>query len=213
MHLLKTLRTIIAFFGINGRNMGNFTTVEADPRGAAALLRALKEKKKAKQRGGTVYEHREDAQSERPGWFQTSRDEVEEKLGRETIWDLGPSPRGKVYELLRNAYPANNLKYVDDIKLEARTVTGMKTIELRAPTYQDVDGLDRRVRECIDELSGYQGGRWKGKRFDRGKDFDDVCLEIGIPTDVATQAQIEKLLEMQDYAQTKDVTFAINEVP
>lgn len=193
--------------------MGNFTTVEADPKGAAALLRALKEKKKAKQRGGTVYEHREEAQSEQSGWFRTSRDEVEEKLGRATIWDLGPSPRGKLYELLRDAYPASNLKHVDDIKYEARTVTGMKTIELRAPTYQDVDGLDRRVRECVDELEGYKGGRWKGRDFIRGEDFDDVYLEIGIPAGKATRVQTEKLLELHDYAESKGVTLVINEVP
>lgn len=193
--------------------MSNFTTVEADSKGAAAYLRALKEKRKAKQGGGVVYERREDAQSGRSGWFQTDRDEVKEKLGRETIWDIGPSPRGKVYELLRDAYPASNLKHVDDIKLEARTVTGMKTIELRAPTYQDIDGLDRRVRGCIDELSGYPGGIWEKQPFTRGDDFDDVYLELGIPVDSATQAQIEKLFEMQEYAQTKNVTLVINEVP
>lgn len=192
--------------------MNNYTTVEADPRGAAAFLRALKEKERVKQ-SGTVYERREEAQSDRPDWFQTSRDEVVEKLGRETIWDMGPSQRGIAYEQLREAYPASNLHHIDDIKLEARTVTGMKSVELRDKTYQDVEGLDRRVRGCIDELSGYPGGRWKEQPFYRGIHFDDVYLEIGIPAGKATQAQIEKLIEMQDYAQTKDVTLIINEVP
>lgn len=187
--------------------MGNFTTVEADPQGAAAYLRALKQK------SDVAYKHKEEAIPERPGWFRTSRDEVEEKLGRVTIWDMGPSPRGKVYEILRDAYPASNLMHVDDIRWEARTVTGMKSIELRDPTYQDTRGLDRRVRECIDELEGYPGGIWKGERFQRGLNFDDVYLEIGIPAGKATQAQVEKLLEMQDYAQTKGVTLVINEVP
>jgi len=187
--------------------MVGLTTVEADPQGAASFLRALK------RRSDVVYEHREEATSEQLGWFQTSRDEVEEKLGRETIWDMGPSPRGEAYEKLRDAYPASNLRHVDDIKLEARTVTGMKTIDLRDPTYQDTMGLDRRVRDCVDELIGYPGGRWNKQPFYRGIHFDDVYLEIGIPAGVATQAQTDKLLELQEYAQARDVTLVINEVP
>ncbi len=193
--------------------MRNLTTVEADPEGAASFLRALKEKKLAEQKSDVVYERREEVKSEQPGWFQTSQNEVEEKLGRKTIWDMGASPRGKAYEVLRGAYPANNLQHVDDIKLEARTVTGMKSIELRDKTYQDINGLDRRVRGCIDELEGYPGGRWKGQRFYRDTHFDDVYLEIGIPAGAANSEQIAKLLELQEYAQTQNVTLVINEVP
>lgn len=192
--------------------MGHYTTVEADPEGAASFLRALKQRQ-AEQKSSIIYEHKEEAASNRPGWFQTSQNEVEEKLGRKTIWDMGPSPRGTAYEKLRGAYPASNLQHVDDIKLEARTVTGMKSIELRDPTYQDIKGLDRRVRNCIDELDGYPGGRWNKQPFYRGIHFDDVYLELGIPTGVANPEQTAKLLELQGYAQTQNVTLVINEVP
>lgn len=188
------------------------TTVQADPDAAARFLRRAKEKQNAELRSGVVYEAKEQTE-ERPHWFHTSREEVQEKLGRESLWSAGPSPRGKDYEKLRGAHPASTLRHVDDLKFEEGSVTGMKSIELRDTTYQDIGGLDRRVKECIDELEGYPGGQWENRYFYRGIHFDDVYLEIGIPEGQATPSQVEKLLEMQEYAQTKGVTLVINEVP
>lgn len=198
---------------------GQHTTVQPDPKTAAEFVRRLKEKQKHEEESensGLVYEA-PPAHDTKYDWFGTSpeeeRSKIREKFGVDSIWQLGQAVRGRAYEYMRGAEPANNLEHVDDIRLEARTVTGMKTIELRDPTYQDIENLDRRLRDCIDELEGYPGGTWKGHSFRRGEHFDDVYLEIGIPADKATRAQTEKLLEMQDYAQTKGVTLVINEVP
>lgn len=190
-------------------------TVRPSPEAAAEFVRRLKGKQQPEQENRVIYEAKEERNY--PHWYKTSRDEesekIREKYGVDSIWELGPSPRGKAYELMRGAYPASNLEHVDDIRLDARTITGMKSIELRDPTYQDIKGLDRRVRECIDELIGYPGGIWKKERFDRGKDFDDVYLEIGIPADTATSGQVDKLLELQEYARSVGMTLVINEVP
>ncbi len=194
---------------------GQITTVTPSPEAAAEFVRRLKEKQQEEQKSGVIYEAPSTSISEY--WFRTSPEEerakIREQFGVDSIWELPPVIRGKANEVLRGAEPASNLKHVDDIRYEAQTVTGMKTIELRDKTYQDIDNLDSRIRDCIDELSGYQGGVWKKRTFTRGDDFDDVYLEIAIPADKATRVQVEKILEMQDYAQTKDVTLVINEVP
>jgi len=43
--------------------------------------------------------------------------------------------------------------------------------------------------------------------------FQDRYLELAIPLGKATRAQTEKLLELHEYAESKDVTLVIIEVP
>ncbi|MDO8571944.1 MAG: hypothetical protein Q7R79_04665 [bacterium] len=196
------------------KQMSNFTTVEADPEGAAAYLRALKQK-------SVVDERREEAQTERPNWIQVSHDEVRNAAAKDSIWHQPMKPQGLDFEKVRNVNLGSNCPHIDDIVVDAGTVTQHKSMELTLPSYQNIRTMQSAVERYIDHLDERTKGVWywtdrdKGieYRFERGANFQDRYLELGIPAGQATQAQVDKLLELQEYAQSKDVTMVIVEVP
>lgn len=190
------------------------TTVEADPDSAASFLRALKRK-------SVVYEREEKPQQERSGWFQVSRDDVRSAVAKDTIWGQPIEPQGKDFETVRNVNLGSNCPHIDDIVVDAMTVTQHKSMDLTLPSYLDAGTMGSVVTKYIDHLDERTKGYWSWydrKReiphhFKRGVDFQDRYLELGIPAGLATQEQIDKLIELQEYAQTRDVTFVIVEIP
>lgn len=194
--------------------MVRFTTVEADPEGAASFLRALRQK-------SVVNERREEPQTERPNWIQVSHDEVRNTVAKDSIWHQPMKPQGEDFENVRTVNLGKNCPHIDDIVLDAMTVTQHKSMELTLPSYQNTGTMQSRVEGYIDHLDERTKERWswydkkhdKHYEFERGKHFQDRYLELGIPSGKATQEQIDKLIELQEYAQTKDVTLVIVEVP
>ncbi len=117
------------------------------------------------------------------------------------------------YRKLQKANLPIDFPMIDDINLDAKTVTRMEVLDLSASEHQDVNIIDAIIRLYIDELGIFYVVDWKPYLYRQGREFEDRYLEVGIPAGKATQAQTEKLLELQDYAQTKDVTLVIVEVP
>ncbi|MCL5095641.1 MAG: hypothetical protein M1575_02840 [Patescibacteria group bacterium] len=139
---------------------------------------------------------------------------MQTKLHRDTLWsEKGIDARGHDYEQLRRANLGSNCPVVDDIVIDAMTATSMKTLDLALKSYQDIREVDSTVRKYIDELSGFTYGRWKDMVFERGRNFQDRYLELGIPAGRTNPEQTAKLHELQDYAQSRDVTLVIVEVP
>lgn len=193
--------------------MVRFTTVEADPQGAASFLRAWKkqqEEQRQKEEG-----------EERSHWIQISRDEVRNAVAKDSIWGQPQKPQGEDFENVRTVNLGKNCPHIDDIVLDAMTVTQHKSMELTLPSYQNTRTMQSRVEGYIDHLDERTKERWswydkkndKFYDFERGVNFQDRYLELGIPAGRATQAQVDKLLELQEYAQTRDVTLVIVEVP
>lgn len=117
------------------------------------------------------------------------------------------------YRTLRNANLPEDFPVVDDINLDAKTVTKMEVLKLTEDEYQNVYIIEAIVKGYIDELSNFNEVKWNNYHFLRGRDFQDRYLEVGIPAGKATRSQIDKLVELQEYAQSKDVNLVINEVP
>jgi hypothetical protein len=140
-------------------------------------------------------------------------------IGKSSICGQGMIPQGRDYEKLRTANLASNCKMIDDYVYNAGTITSMKTLDLSASSYQSMNAIDSRVRLLIDDLSNFTELHWtdniKGIHYDlkRGKNFQDRYLEIGIPAEKATRVQVKKLIDLQEYAQSKDITLIIVEVP
>lgn len=148
---------------------------------------------KKRQEQGIIFEANPEEQDSVYDWFEINTEKVQETLHRDTLWsEEGIHRRGKDFEKIREA----NLG-------SAMTATQHKSIDLTLKSYQVGSRLDSTVRGYIDDLSDVTGG----------KHFQYRYLELGIPAGKATRAQIENLLDLQDYAQTKDVTLVIVEVP
>lgn len=193
---------------------GKTTTVTPSPEAAAEYVRRLKEQQE--ENGGVIYE---DHSRIDDYWFSTSREKVREVLDKNTIWGQSIEDQGRDYEKLREASLGSNCPHIDDYVFQAETVTSMKTLDLTLKSYQDVGLIDSTVRGYIDDLSAFNELSWTDKtrgvhyHFKRDENFQDRYLELAIPLGRATQAQVEKILEMQDYAQERDITLVINEVP
>lgn len=180
--------------------MKNGTTIESSPDAAARLVRALKAK------------DAEEVSNDKADWFEISPTEVREKLGKESIWDEPPVPRGRAFEELRSANLGSNYPVIDDIRIDAGTATSMKTLDLSTEPYQNVEAIDSTIRGYVDKLSTFTGFTWRDREYQKGKDFQDLYLELGIPAGKANSSQVSKLQELQDYAQDKDVRLVVVKV-
>jgi len=181
------------------------TTIESSPDYAARLVRALKAQEMKEAKGEAI--------SEDVNWLEISREEVREKLAKDSIWDEPPIYRGREFELLRSANLGSNYPTIDDIRIDARTATSMKTLDLSTSAYQNVEVVDSTVRGYIDVLSEFTGFKWNEKEYLKGRDFEDLYLEVGIPKGRATVGQIGKFRALQDYAVTRDVKLVVVQVP
>lgn len=205
---------------LSERGINKKTTVRPSPEGATRLVRALKEKKEEERTSGVVYERKEQ-EEKRPHWIKVSRDEVWSGVVKDTIWGQPQTYQGRDFEQVRTVNLGSNCPHIDDIVVDAMTATQHKSMDLTAKSYQDPKDVDSKVRGYIDNLDETTKGVWSwtdkdsGAHYDfeRGVNFQDRYLELGIPADRATQAQIDRLVELQEYAQTRDVTLVIVEVP
>ena len=192
---------------------GKSTTVEPSPKAAAEFVRRLKEQQKKQQESGTIYEAPKTHDYEFD-WFQESPTVVKTALQRDSLCtEKGINPRGHDFELVRKANLASTCPHIDDIVIDAMTATSMKSMDLTDKTYRNIQTVESTVKRYIDDLSGFTYGVWKDMIFERGRNFQDRYVELAIPVGRATQPQVEKLLELQEYAQSQDVTLVIVEVP
>ena len=178
------------------------TTVRSSPAAAAELVKRLKEHgSQSIPKSETVFQT---DSKETPHEFEISRDELISRaelhatLGRGTLWGAPPTLRGRLYEQLRHANIAGNYPKIDDANTYA--VTSMKTLDLTSYGYQDVTVLGSTVKGYIDDLSTVSGA-------------GDKYLEIGIPAGRASPGQLDKLHELQGYANSLGVTLVIAQIP
>ena len=128
-----------------------------------------------------------------------------EKLKGKTLWDKGPVVRGEIIEQRLGQNLHKNFPTID--KFINGIVTSIKSLDLRATTYQNPATLRRTIKGYIDKVAKFEGDKL----------LDDVvykhqikgrALELAIPK-TATQAQREILKEMEDYAATQQVKMHI----
>lgn len=188
---------------------GKAVTTKPSPEAAAQYVKALK--------GGEIFESK--STTKKGGWFQVSAENVRKKLGKDSMWDKGITPRGGNFEKLAEANLGSNCRVIDHFNAEARSVTSLKSLDLRSQYYQDPPRIDYVVSGYIEELSEFWGVRWTAPRkafkifIKRGIHFEDRYLDLAIPLGGATQAQRQKLQELQEYAASVDVILNIIEVP
>lgn len=177
------------------------TTIEADPRGAASFLRSLKRKDQS-----TFHPDKYKAD-----WFERTQSEVEEKLGRSSLWD-NPSPVGIGfdYEILAGVNIGGTQRVIDDVNVTEGIVTSMKTMDTHSYTYQSGDNIYSVGKRYVDAFKKFDGVNTKDLTVPLNQ-IKGFHLEIAVRTDI-TQEQRTTLRNIQGYGQINGVRVIIAQV-
>jgi hypothetical protein len=125
-------------------------------------------------------------------------------------WALPALQRGQVIEqtLGRSPFLARNFPVID--RVVKGVVTSIKSIDLRAASYQNISTLTRTVQGYITKLANWQGARWGGYEI-KAYEITGRVLELAIPPG-GTPTQWEALRQLQQYAERVGVVLRIIEI-
>jgi RHS repeat-associated protein len=139
----------------------------------------------------------------------------------QNVWSLNPFQRGRVIEsaltrvLPGNAMRASNFPVIDmwvrGLNNMATRITSIKSIDLAAQTYQRNNAVFNRILQYLTSLSNFAGRSWGGELVRVGPNTVRV-LEIAIPPNVATQAQLNQLQQAALAAQRLGIILNIRVV-
>ena len=111
------------------------------------------------------------------------------------VWNQPWSQRGRDIEDAFGRTLARNFPGID--RFVDNIATSIKSLDLTAPTYQNLSALTGRVQAYIRELSRFQGARDIAPNMIMGRE-----LILVIPSGSGTLAQWEVLQSLYQYAQT-----------
>jgi hypothetical protein len=133
---------------------------------------------------------------ERLAFSAESGIEVTQATGDElnSLWGKGWSPRGFEGENLmgRSVVLPRNFPTIDEALFKDGVFTSMKTMDLNAPTYPNMEALAKRLNGFVDKLDAWKGQRnpWVGRRID-ADEINQKVLQIGIPNGTITPEQVK----------------------
>jgi hypothetical protein len=116
-------------------------------------------------------------------------------------WKLGWAARGRYFEgrLGRTLHP--NFPGID--KIPDGVATSIKSIDLRAATYQDADRLTYRLKKYANELSEFDGRAWAGEEV-KLSDIKGRTLSLAIPKESITATQRDAIEAVRMWARMKN---------
>lgn len=82
------------------------------------------------------------------------------EASQSTVWGLGPGDRGELLEQLYGQNLPQNMPSIDNF--EEGMATSIKSVDLRAPSYQSASALNRALTGYVDAVSSYDGTGPKG---------------------------------------------------
>ena len=124
----------------------------------------------------------------------------------DSLWEKGAFKRGQIIDKALGNNLGYNFPVVD--KLNNRTITSIKSMDLTANTYQTGRGIYNALVKNIDTLDNFAGRRWHGTIVSK-KIYDKKELEIAIPKVKISQDQKRGLDEAIQYAKTKNIRVKI----
>ena len=124
----------------------------------------------------------------------------------DSLWEKGAFKRGQIIDKALGNNLGYNFPVVD--KLNGRTITSIKSMDLTADTYQTGRGIYNALVKNIDTLDNFAGRRWHGTIVSK-KIYDKKELEIAIPKVKISQDQKRGLDEAIQYAKTKNIRVKI----
>jgi len=124
------------------------------------------------------------------------------------VWDeLGPGLRGEALEKRLGQNLPQNFDVID--KFKGGVGTSIKSMDLGAKTYQNVDSITRVGRGYIDKVAGFSGASRGGVTINASQ-IRGRALDLAVPPGV-TPAQQQALQGLVTYGQQNRVT--VNIIP
>ncbi|MDR3616019.1 MAG: hypothetical protein P4L53_20850 [Candidatus Obscuribacterales bacterium] len=121
--------------------------------------------------------------------------EVTKATGEElnSLWGKPWGLRGFEGENLmgRSDILPRNFPQIDDAVFKDGIFTDMKTVDLNAPTYQNMEALSRRLNRFVDKLNDWTGEEklWGGRGISP-LEIEQKVLQIGIPNGSMSSEQV-----------------------
>ncbi|HEY9870593.1 MAG TPA: hypothetical protein V6D08_15615 [Candidatus Obscuribacterales bacterium] len=93
-------------------------------------------------------------------------------------------------EMASSGILARNFPTIDDAIFKDGVFASMKSIDLNAPTYQNMEKLEKRLNSYLDKMADWEGQRrpW-GEFAISPSEVREKVLNIGIPTGSMTEDQ------------------------
>lgn len=126
-----------------------------------------------------------------------------------SLWKIAnPLARGFVYEAAAGGNLVRNYPVID--KFVKGVATSIKTLDLKAKTYQKAGAVYSKLKGYIDDLYEFQGTIKGGVNTTNGA-IKEKVLDVAIPKGASTQ-QVEMIQKAVEYGSKKGITVKVNTV-
>lgn len=124
----------------------------------------------------------------------------------DSLWEKGAFKRGQIIDKALGNNLGYNFPVVD--KLNGRTITSIKSMDLTANTYQTGRGIYNTLVKNIDTLEAFDEQTWRGVVI-QATDYDYKQLEVAIPKVAISKDQKDGLEEAIKYAKRRNINIKI----
>lgn len=124
----------------------------------------------------------------------------------DSLWEKGAFKRGQIIDKALGNNLGYNFPVVD--KLNGRTITSIKSMDLTANTYQTGRGIYNTLVKNIDTLEAFDEQTWRGVVI-QAADYDYKQLEVAIPKVAISKDQKDGLEEAIKYAKRRNINIKI----
>ncbi|MBR6627766.1 MAG: hypothetical protein IKL04_07305 [Lachnospiraceae bacterium] len=134
-----------------------------------------------------------------------------------SIWEEGVLSRGKQIDDLINLHSqgiglGKNFPVVDRLIKDEKLLVSTKSLDIAAPSYQNMNKLDSRLNRYADSLLGFEERyfkgenvfEWNGRLLNRD-DYEKKVLEIVLPDIVMTENALEVLKNFKNSIAKKGI--------
>jgi RHS repeat-associated protein len=113
----------------------------------------------------------------------------------ESVWNSPAIPRGNIIEKILDANLPRSFPVVD--RFLNGVVTSIKSLDLRAPTYQNAGNLERTLTGYVDKVIDFTKAERQGVELEQGITFTGKALEIAIPgaPNAMQQGVIDRIID------------------
>ncbi|BEU87070.1 hypothetical protein TAMA11512_05340 [Selenomonas sp. TAMA-11512] len=122
------------------------------------------------------------------------------------IWSMGAAQRGKLIDQILGNNLGSNFPVVD--RLENGVLTSIKSMDLRAPTYQTSKGIYNKIKSDVDKIDAFDHRRWGESKVEI-KDYHRKEVEVAIPNMKLSKEQRKGLEAAKAYAEEHGISMKI----
>ena len=128
------------------------------------------------------------------------------KAGRNSVWSLPWLERGLIIEEQLGKNLKGNFPTID--KFLNGVATSIKSIDLKAKSYQNANALYSRLKGYINQVAKFKGQRWNGVTIQE-EDITKRALDVAIPQG-ASKSQVEAIQKAIEYGKNNGVQVNIH---